>query len=380
MFSDQSRMGDESILSSSRDWKMLETRSTSFPHTRSIPYPNIPARENRVHPSMATIGHGADKKSKGGMMRAWASNLSNRTPFGMSSFAAHSPTHSPSQSRLRKRPTVRRTPVLTLALLKLDENLREFCQLLQDPTYENVQKACGILESSVATASSLLDHAGNHVSVEVSPTRTSPSLSPLTSWFTGASHPSTSSPTSSAVALEGEWEKFSNPLIVFAGLEGIYASLLHAESSELARSLSKLYERTIEDLSVVRETLCDPFLPSSLSEDENPLASVDASIDGSGSNKLLSYRENAIKVASSLDAIKSTCQCRRKMLWQQRELWSSADSVNLHDASTMYQSLLPLVKEIDTTSHANPISTNLTHEVEAWYHLMEMALSIEQLR
>jgi hypothetical protein len=35
---------------------------------------------------------------------------------------------------------------------------------------------------------------------------------------------------------------------------------------------------------------------------------------------------------------------------------------------------------MDTTSHANPISTNLTHEVEAWYHLMEMALSIEQLR
>ncbi|KAG7366461.1 hypothetical protein IV203_029131 [Nitzschia inconspicua] len=328
---------------------------------------------------MATVGRTQGHKGPGGM-RTGVANRPTRTSFGIPSFVAPSPSHSPSASRPGKRSMGRRTPVLTLALLKLDKNLNGFCEFLQDPTYENVRKACEILHTYVSIAIATSIPTDRHAERHPSPMAAmSPTLSPLTSWFTGGSNPLAASPSSSAAALEGEWEKFSNPLIVFAGLEGIYASLLHAESSELARNLSKLYERTIDDLIVVRETLCDPFLPSE-SESETLSSSMAIFEDESSPAPLSSYREIATRVASSLDTIMNVCHCRRKLIWQHKELWSSKDSIILSEAAATFQSLLPLVKATDPAGHAYPILTNLCKEVEIWYYLMEMFISVEQIR
>jgi hypothetical protein len=333
-------------------WKMLETRATSFPYTRLASQTNLP-KENYQSGNMGGI-------------RTWTSTVQNRQTSGMNQFVASSPTHSPIPTRLRKRGT----PVLTLALLKLDENLSEFCRFLEDPTYDHVQKACGIFDSSMATASS--GSAKNPCNGTKSPERPPPSLSPISMWFSGGTISTDPSPTSSAVALEGEWEMLCNPLIVFACLEGIYASLSHAESSELAWSLSKHYEKTTSDLVVVRETLCDPFL----SPPNHGLLSA----DGVSSPNLSLYREKAAVVAISLDSIVNVCQCRRKLIWQQRELWSCTDTVNLSEASAVYQSLLPLAKAMECVHHATTIVANVQKEVTTWYHLTEMALSLEQLR
>lgn len=345
-------------------WKLLETRAISFPHTRSA----------------AQISFDKENYQKGEMggTRRWISSSQNKqTLYRMNPLTTLSPTLSPSPTRVSKRLATRRAPVLTLALLKLDENLSEFCKILEDPTYDNVQKACRILDSSVATATN-----GSNPPVSPknlgngprSPQRTSPSLSPIAKWFSGGSASTDTSPTSSAVALEGEWETFCNPLIVFAGLEGLYASLTHAESSELAWGLSKLYERITSDLIAVRETLCDPFL--------FPQNDVTLSTDGSGSNpdKLFACRESAAVVALTLDSIVNVCQCRCTLVWHQRELWSHKETINLSDASAAFQSILPSAKTFDVTHHATPIVANLHQEVRSWYHLMEMALSLEQLR
>jgi hypothetical protein len=305
---------------SSSSWKMLQTRATSFPHIRSVAQTN-PPNDNY-------------QNGKTGGIPIWTSALQNRQTKGMNPFVTLSPTHSPTPTRPQKRPTMRRTPVLTLTLLKLDDCLSEFCKILEDPTYNNVQKACGILDSSVATASTgmtaFISSGKNSCDASKSPERTSPSLSPISLWFSGGALPTDTSPISSAVALEGEWETFCNPLIVFAGLEGIYASLSHAESSELAWSLSKLYEKTASDIIVVRETLCDPFLSS---ENDGKISK-----DASGSTKLSSYKEKAFGVAMALESIVNVCQCRDKLIWQQRDLWTSTDSITLPSCESGGQS------------------------------------------
>jgi hypothetical protein len=292
---------------------------------------------------------------------------------------------------------------LTLALLKLDENLGKFCQLLEDPTYENVQEACAILDSSVATAGAGNRSPHNHQD-DFPPTSTpptsdspmsSPSLSPIASWFIG-SYAAEPSPTSSAVALEGEWEKFSISLVIFAGLEGIYASLAHAESSDLAKNLTRLYEKMAVDIQLVRETLCDPFLPSLVPPPVlDPLHPDNVQQEPRAppttkNSRLSQYKEKAARLAMSLDIIRNICTCRCRLIEQQKILWSSPDSINTGDAATVIaQSILPLTNipeyEFNTEFsidkvHATGILRNVAQEAEAWCHLMEMASAIEQAR
>jgi len=183
------------------------------------------------------------------------------------------------------------------------------------------------------------------------------------------------SASSSTAALEGEWEKICNPLILFAGLEGIYAALSHAES-DLEHRLSPLYEKTIGDVALVREVLCDPFL---CSEHDQSLPSE--SVSPSTSSAILSLHIEAAKsVGTSLEVVMNICICRCKLIEKQREMWSSPDSIKVADAAVAFQSMLALISIPDTSAHAAPILQNLYREVEAWYHLMEMALAIEQCR
>lgn len=356
-------------------------------------------------------------------VRPWASRFTHNFPTTKTTTTglplySFSPNNSPSPSRLRKQPPSRRTtPVLTLALLKLDENLGKFCELLEDPTYDHVQKACAILDSTVATANAGNQSTNNQNGRDDFPPsntppnaespRTSPSISPIASWLIGGPYHQAAemSPTSSAVALEGEFEKFCSPLIVFASSEGIYSSLGHAESSDLARNLTRLYERIAVDIQLVRETLCDPFLPNTEIASPpflNPLhnSSKNHNINNTKKNsalpgkssKLLAYKEIAARLATSLDIIRNICICRCKLIEQQKILWSSPDFIDTAEAASFIaQTILPLLQmpKYDVTSdtsaasvqvHAARLFKNLAQEAEAWFYLMEMTRSIEQAR
>ena len=227
----------------------------------------------------------------------------------------------------------RTTPVLTLALIKLDENLDKFCRLLADPTYKNVQLACELLDSTIATASSPAGSErnsprifGGSSSPVVAVGRHRYLLSPhgsldnhhqllmvvvvvvITDSYYSNHHHHTG--TSSAVALEGEFEKFSSPLIIFAALEGMYSALAHAESDDVAKQLCRMYGRTRDDLQLVRETLCDPFLHSGsgTNEDTNTSSSATTTTTTTSSSSvvLASYKEKAELLANTLASISSS--------------------------------------------------------------------------
>lgn len=181
------------------------------------------------------------------------------------------------------------TPFLTIALLKLNEVLPAFCEILASSPLQ-APKACALLESSVATARSAAssrhnsptrstffhhhnnnnnnsNRSGNQQQTSGSPVlasrssrngmnltkqaSTSPSSwsssRPILQWFHsgssllgGGGHRSTASPVemsplntaaaahspaSSALALEGEWDTYMSPFLLLAAAEYLYADM-----------------------------------------------------------------------------------------------------------------------------------------------------------
>lgn len=179
----------------------------------------------------------------------------------------------------------RRTPSLTMALLKLHDVFDYFCNHIQDATCKNAQAACLIFDSSIAASNP------NSPSISGSPSSkrsSSPSRSPtITSWFVGSYN------SESGSSQKSEWSTLVNPLIIFAGLEANYSACTHLKSYVQSNNLIRLYERTIIDLKIVQNILCEPFIYST-NED---------SLLVPGSNIVSSYIEKATTIAHSIDAI-----------------------------------------------------------------------------
>lgn len=100
----------------------------------------------------------------------------------------------------------RRTPSLTMALLKLHDVFDYFCNHIQDATCKNAQAACLIFDSSIAASNP------NSPSISGSPSSkrsSSPSRSPtITSWFVGSYN------SESGSSQKSEWSTLVNPLII----------------------------------------------------------------------------------------------------------------------------------------------------------------------
>jgi len=101
----------------------------------------------------------------------------------------------------------RRTPSLTMALLKLHDVFDYFCNHIQDATCKNAQAACLIFDSSIAASNP------NSPSISGSPSSkrsSSPSRSPtITSWFVGSYN------SESGSSQKSEWSTLVNLLIFF---------------------------------------------------------------------------------------------------------------------------------------------------------------------
>jgi len=184
-------------------------------------------------------------------------------------------------------------PFLTVVLLKLHKVLPVFVRRFTEPTKAAASQACAVLDSTVSTATSGSSPAAASGSCS-SPKQQSSSWSPyaeknqqppssplsLKYWMSSPSEPP-HSPTSSALALEGEFESFVAPFLLLAGAEVLMANLQHLQPSSRRRSktnnnnntttataaavdsLSGLYQHVSQDLVHTRDVLCEPFLRNS---------------------------------------------------------------------------------------------------------------------
>jgi hypothetical protein len=233
----------------------------------------------------------------------------------------------------------------------------DYCEALVDPSHANAAKACAFLDSSVATASpsnspnrnshspSRFFHAAQHArsssssrsssfrqhgpsfsaahAANSNSTSTSnrmpssPGTSKLLQWLTASnsSTPSQSSYTlggtgmpsssSSAMALEGEWQTYAAPFELLAGAEVLYADMMVQESGKQQQSaaadasiaLQGLYQRIVQDLVRVEENLCTVFL-------DMEAISAESS----------SFGEKALSLSLSLKTLTTLCTVRCQWL------------------------------------------------------------------
>eukprot|EP00980_Cylindrotheca_fusiformis_P001776 scaffold405_cov132-Cylindrotheca_fusiformis.AAC.28 len=310
-------------------------------------------------PSTDTVGSGVRPRAK-----TFRSGVSGSP----SSFTQH---YQPANEAHYQHPASRRTPVLTMALLKLEEQLSVYCSYLAEPSMENVAAACDLLSRTIATASpQTSSEKGSPASFLGSPQPSSPragmspSRSPLRLFGNSGSPLQQSS--ASALALEEEWERFTMPLFLLAGAEGLYASLGHAQDPFVAAQLRGLFHRTINDITLVRETLCDPFLIDQRPQEQfAPILGL--------------YYERASTVATTLHAIVSMAQIRCRMIQFQSTMWESMKPM-FGEWIGLLETMRQSVPTEDESAFAEPIVRTFRKEVEAWKYLLETAHSLEQCR
>ena len=349
----------------SPSWKTLRSRSSSLPRIKIRP------KVGGVWANSWLPGSSSPQKVQQNSI--WE--------IGSPSRRSLSPPH-------RRRP-LRRTPVLTLTLIKLDEQLQQFCQFLKDPSYENVASACALLDSSVATASPVSSEFGSPASYVGSPSLGSspgsPSnrspRSPLRNWLTGtqaASPTSGGSPTSSsALALEGEWEKTAVYLFILAGAEAVYADMGHVvEDGSVARNLIALYEAITNELHLVRQTLCDPFLMSEEETLEQQQQQQQHLQNPPSGSTIAMYTERASSVAASLHALASITRTRCELIQLHLSLWEGGTSFG--DLARSFQDIIPNLPS--EGARAQPMCEAIEREVGAWMCIAETAFSLERCR
>ena len=270
------------------------------------------------------------------------------------------------------------TPFLTMALMKLDQLFPDFCSHLGRASFENISKACTVLDSSLATAS--LSNAGSPHSPR-SPH--SPSRSGFLQWLPDRSPKrgnarSLSPPTasSSAVALESEWDTLQHGFLVLATAEYLYQDV---QQVKRGHSLRGLYEYVIVQLEQVHATLCESFL----------------SIPAATASRENKYITAAKSVSTTLQCLLTLCEVRIQLIDVQSNLFT----VGFLD-DTVKESMITLLAVTETTFQAgsatstvpnagidqpqstatgvDPVKNALLQELKVWKHLLEAISGIER--
>lgn len=196
--------------------------------------------------------------------------------------------------------------------------------------------------------------------------------------------------SSSAVALEGEWDTLQHGFLVLAAAEYLYQDV---QQVRRGHSLRGLYEYVTSQLEQVHETLCEPFL------------SIPAATASRG-NK---YIGAAQSVSATLQGLLNLCQVRIQLI----DLQSNLFTVGFLD-ETVKESMGSLLVVTETTfqagggdgvpgnatppKHPNtshtqnhqppsaepppttvvPIKNALIQELKVWKHLLEAIAGIER--
>ncbi|MGK3743484.1 MAG: hypothetical protein ACI8RD_014376 [Bacillariaceae sp.] len=90
-----------------------------------------------------------------------------------------------------------------------------------------------------------------------------------------------------------------------------------------------------------------------------------------------SYTEKAATLTQSLDAIMSICECRCKLITIQEKLLSS-EKLDLEKIVSCFQTMLTSLP--NKASKAITIVSSTSQEVECWYNIMKIYLSLGKLR
>lgn len=270
------------------------------------------------------------------------------------------------------------TPFLTIALLKLNEVLPDFVQTSQlgDPAL--AAKACAVLDSSVATAGSPYNSpaaspassASRHSAASPRKDRATSSIGssssapvgqrgpPLLQWLTSSAdsrrenHASTS-PASSALVIEGEWETYVAPFLLLAAAEVLYHDMQ-------LQGLAVIYQRIIADMLSVKQILCDPILGQLLL---TPPASATAS------SMLMTSVEAATSLATMIDTLTAFCTCRIQLVDLQRTCTPQALAL-----------FTVLLQTASAHPQRNELFERLLQECNAWKFCIETCLALEQCR
>lgn len=155
-----------------------------------------------------------DRKSSWGSASSFRSRSLSPPPSSSSSFswALLTPTFG---SQPSTKPLIRRPPVLTIVMTRLEETLADFCKRLAN---HQMKDSAALLDASIAELS--MAHA--------------------------------SAPRGTSVAtLQSEWDTFASPFLLLSGVESLYFSL--------APNLVNMYTRIADDFVIVQQRLCDPF-------------------------------------------------------------------------------------------------------------------------
>jgi hypothetical protein len=156
-----------------------------------------------------------DRKSSWGSASSFRSRSLSPPPSSSSSlsWALLTPTFG---SQPSTKPLIRRPPVLTIVMNRLEGTLADFCQRL---ACHQMKNAAALLDASITEL--LMAHAS-------------------------VPH------GTSVVALQSEWDTYASPFLLLSGAESLFFSL--------APNLVNMYTRIADDFVIVQQRLCDPFL------------------------------------------------------------------------------------------------------------------------
>jgi len=309
-----------------------------------------------------------------------------------------------------------------IVLAHLQEHLPKYCELLQEPTFVNCQEACQDLAKAIARsmptstgspkANTNTTTAGAAGGSSSSPHSTSspistpsPSRSPLLSLFGAASARLESSPPTrnfimdSAMALEREWERYTMPLQLLAAAEALYANLHHAQDAYLANQLEGLYRWISDDLTLVKETLCDSVVTRNNSTAAggsapgNP-SSASSSPPNYNDHRRKFLQETAQTIGPILLLLASMAKQRYRLIQYQATIWDNNNANNNANNANGNKKQFGLLGEAfdklgkswtneaakSSGPVANSLVESLSNELAIWKHLLETANYLEKCR
>jgi len=259
--------------------------------------------------------------------------------FTSSSFAALQPrtstTTSTSTNNNATRPWTK--SVLTQLLIRLDENLKDYCDCLATGKIASASLLLDTSEATLMTPTSSSTSSPASHTLSPSKTTSTTTMSPPTrttmfvnnnissnsvssSWRGGGGGTAgvtgqarATSPlgklSPSILALEAEWERYVSPFLCLAGAEAMYGQMEHILLADLDMKLvlKKLYQRIHQDLRSVKADLCDPFLVGSSNESSSEPLSV-------ATMALTTATQAALSLSTSIQTLLQFVSIRQELL------------------------------------------------------------------
>jgi len=225
--------------------------------------------------------------------------------------------------------------VLTQLLIRLDENLNEYCDCLSTGKVASASKLLDTSEATIITpTSSATSSPASHPTL--SPAAAAASLQPPMSPIRAAmfvnrgqqQQQRTTSPlgklSPSILALEAEWERYVSPFLCLAGAEAMYGQMEHILLFDLNMKLvlQNLYQRIHEDFMSVKADLCDPFLAGQ--EETTTSGPFVTRTATATSVAMTTATQAALSLSKSIQTLLQFVTSRQKLIQLQSDLFFSS--------------------------------------------------------